>query len=239
MMMTGEVLVDPLQLVERRDAVQPGHHDVDDRRVERQRARQLEPFGAGRGQAHVVALARQQRLENLAHDLFVVDDEDRCRCGSGHVHDLRSCAARAGRSAGAAASVSVKRVPWPTALSQSNRAVVLAHDAVGDRQAEAGAAADRLGREERIVDARELLGRNARAGVGDFGDRAGRRRRASTTDSQPPLGIASRAFRNRFRNTCCSWCSMPSTGDRRRRQLAADLDACRPRTDARAARTRR
>ena len=76
-MMTAEVLVDPLQLVERRDAVEAGHHDVDDRRVERQRARQLEPFGARRGEPHVVALPRQQRLENLAHDLLVVDDEDR------------------------------------------------------------------------------------------------------------------------------------------------------------------
>ena len=53
-----------------------------------------------------------------------------------------------------------------------NRAVVLAHDAVGDRQAEARAAADRLGREERIVDARQLLRRNAGAGVGDLGDHA-------------------------------------------------------------------
>ena len=44
-----------------------------------------------------------------------------------------------------------------------DRAAVLLHDAVGDRQAEAGALADLLGREERIVDARQLLGRNARA----------------------------------------------------------------------------
>ena len=79
-----QLLVDALQLVERRDAVHPRHHDVDDRRVERQRARQLEPFGARRGQTHVVALARQQRLENLAHDLFVVDDEDRAVSRSGH-----------------------------------------------------------------------------------------------------------------------------------------------------------
>ena len=76
MMMTAQVLVDPLQLVERRDAVEARHHDVDDRRVERQRARQLEPLGARRGEAHVVAFAGQQRLEDLAHDLFVVDDED-------------------------------------------------------------------------------------------------------------------------------------------------------------------
>ena len=44
-------------------------------------ARDLEALGAVRRQAHVVPLARQQRLEDLAHDLFVVDDEDRCRCG--------------------------------------------------------------------------------------------------------------------------------------------------------------
>ena len=77
MMMTFEVLVDPLQLVERGDAVEARHHDVDDGGVERQRARQLEPFRARRGEADVVALAGQQRLENLAHDLLVVDDEDR------------------------------------------------------------------------------------------------------------------------------------------------------------------
>ena len=72
-----EVLVDPLQLVERRDAVQARHHDVDDGRVERQRARHFETFRARGCHAHVVAFARQQRLENLAHDLFVVDDENR------------------------------------------------------------------------------------------------------------------------------------------------------------------
>ena len=44
--------------------------------VERQRARQLEAFGARGGDPHVVALAREQRLEDLAHDLLVVDDED-------------------------------------------------------------------------------------------------------------------------------------------------------------------
>ena len=66
----------------------------------------------------------------------------------------------------------MKRVPWPTALSQPIVAVVLVDDAVGDRQAEAGAAADRLGREERIVDARQMLRRNARPGIGDLRERA-------------------------------------------------------------------
>jgi hypothetical protein len=40
-------------------------------------AGELESFGARRRQPNVVALAREQRVENLAHDLFVVDDEDR------------------------------------------------------------------------------------------------------------------------------------------------------------------
>src|SRR5207249_4900709 len=54
----------------------------------------------------------------------------------------------------------------------ANGAVVLVHDAVGDRQAETGAAADAFRREERIVDAREMLGGNAGSGVRHFDDRA-------------------------------------------------------------------
>src|SRR4051812_39838675 len=44
-------------------------------------------------------------------------------------------------------------------------AVVLANDAVGDREPETRAAPNRLRREERIVDARQLFRRNARSGV--------------------------------------------------------------------------
>jgi hypothetical protein len=43
--------------------------------------------------------------------------------------------------------------------------VVLVHDAVGQRQAQAGAAADRLGRQEGIEDARQLVWRDAAAVV--------------------------------------------------------------------------
>ena len=35
------------------------------------------PSAPDDGEPDVVALARQQRLEDLAHDLLVVDDEDR------------------------------------------------------------------------------------------------------------------------------------------------------------------
>ena len=105
-----------------------------------------------------------------------------------------------------------------------DRAVVLAHDAVGDGQAEAGALADRLGREERIVDAGEVLARNAGAGVRQLPPMACRPSSDVVTDSQPPFGIASFAFRNRLRNTCCSLCSNPSTIDRLGEQLAPHLD---------------
>ena len=47
-------------------------------------ARELEPLGARGGQTHVVSFAGQQRLENFAHDLFVVDDENRAVAGTGH-----------------------------------------------------------------------------------------------------------------------------------------------------------
>ena len=49
--------------------------------------RQLEPLRRRRGQAHLVAFARQQRLEDLAHDLLVVDDQNR-GAGDGHASVL-------------------------------------------------------------------------------------------------------------------------------------------------------
>src|SRR5438132_13904146 len=51
-----------------------------------------------------------------------------------------------------------------------DRALMVADDAVGDGQPEAGAAADRLRREKRVVDARQIFRGNARAGVGNFHD---------------------------------------------------------------------
>ena len=80
-----QVLVDPLQLVERRNPVQARHHDVDDGRVEWQRTRELQSFGAGRSEPYVVAGARQQRLEDFPHDFLVVDDEDGALLRGSHV----------------------------------------------------------------------------------------------------------------------------------------------------------
>ena len=81
----------------------------------------LEPLGAARRQADVVPLAREQRLEDLAHDLFVVDDEH--GAVSGHSQDRRSRGQTARPDRGidtgdASGNDSVNRVPTPTALSQ-------------------------------------------------------------------------------------------------------------------------
>ena len=54
-----QILVDLLQLLERRDAVDARHHHVDDRGVERRRARELEPFLAARRDLHAIPLARR------------------------------------------------------------------------------------------------------------------------------------------------------------------------------------
>src|SRR6476659_5418040 len=58
----------------------------------------------------------------------------------------------------------------PGALTEAAVAVdgpvVLADDAIGNRQAETGALADGLGREERIVNTRKVLAGNAGAGIG-------------------------------------------------------------------------
>ena len=65
------------QLVERGHPVHARHHDVDDGGIERHGAGELEAFGGISGEANGMPLARQQRFEDLAHDLLVVDDQNR------------------------------------------------------------------------------------------------------------------------------------------------------------------
>ena len=87
-------------------------------------AGELEAFGGVGGEANGVALARQQRFEDLAHDLLVVDDENRAV----RVHSLRTIPCERLRLAveptrcsiglPASGSVRVNRVPCPGALSQ-------------------------------------------------------------------------------------------------------------------------
>ena len=84
---------------------------------------QLEPLGRVRREPHLVALPRQQRLEDLAHDLLVVDDQDRCRCdscGDPAALDVARQRPASRRSPFAEASGRAMREPraLPTALSQ-------------------------------------------------------------------------------------------------------------------------
>ena len=68
---------------------------------------------------------------------------------------------------------------------------MLLDDAVAHRKAQPGAAAGGLGGEERIEDAMQMFGRNARAGVGDFHfDRAVLRRGADFQHAARRHGVA-------------------------------------------------
>ena len=72
-----ELVIQLLEGFERRHAVDARHHHVDDGRVERDVSGQLDAFLAAGGEPHGIPLALQQGLEDLAHDFFVVDNENR------------------------------------------------------------------------------------------------------------------------------------------------------------------
>src|SRR5258705_401696 len=95
---------------DRRSAGRRLDDQVDDDGIEGDGLRELDPFGAAGGDADGVTLAREQRFENLAHDLFVVDDENGT-VASHSAYLRRQWAARASRSAGASGKRSVNRVP--------------------------------------------------------------------------------------------------------------------------------
>ena len=102
------------------------------------------------------------------------------------------------------------RRPCLAALTSISSAV-LAHDPVADRKPQTGALARSLGGEERIEDARQMFRARFPARVA-----LPRRARKSIARSEVADGeraardsMASRAFRNRFRNTCCSLPGLP------------------------------
>ena len=105
-----------------------------------------------------------------------------------------------------------------------NRAFVLAHDAVGDREAEAGALSGRFRREERVVDPREMLGENALAGVRDLGDDI--RAVDARGDAEPPAaGHRVAGVEQQVEEDLLQLELVADEHQRRRRQLAAHLDA--------------
>ena len=76
---------------------------------------------------------------------------------------------------------------------------------------EAAALAGRLGGVERLEHALEVAGRDAVARVRDAHLDLVARAAAARRGARRPRGIASAAFRNRFRNTCCSRSGSPAT----------------------------
>ncbi len=62
------------KLFERAQTADAGHGNVEQDHVVSAAAIRLESFFAGLGEIHPIAFGREQGLEDLAHDLFVVDD---------------------------------------------------------------------------------------------------------------------------------------------------------------------
>ena len=72
-----QLVIQLLERFERGHAVDAGHHHVDDGGVERDVSGQLDAFLAAGGEPHGIPLALQQGFEDLAHDFFVVYNENR------------------------------------------------------------------------------------------------------------------------------------------------------------------
>ena len=115
-----QLFVDAADLLERRDAVHVGQHHVEDHGVEGPRSRKLDALARRGGGAHPVAFAREQCLENLTHDLLVVDDEDAGGVRAGHVVTVCGQLAISPARTEASGRASVNVVPLPTELSQAS-----------------------------------------------------------------------------------------------------------------------
>ena len=110
-----QVFVEAAQPVERLDAADARHHHVDDGDVEPPPAGQRQALVAVGGRRDVAALPLEQRLQDVPHDLLVVDDQDGCM--TKHRREGPYPADRVRRCAGAG-RVTVKRVP-PAPVRQS------------------------------------------------------------------------------------------------------------------------
>ena len=155
------------------------------------------------GEQHVVAFAPQHDRQQLPHRPLVVDDED-----------ARAAAARWSAAAAwvavcvmsspprAPAGAPTRSVPVAAPRAHLDLAVVVGHDAVDDREAEAAALGEAA--VERLEEAVELLRRDADALVldGDARRRPIAGSKAPTRRSRPPSGIARRPLVARFQTIC-------------------------------------
>ena len=168
-----------------------------------------EPLVRVLGRTDFMTLLGEQQGATLAHDLFVIDNQDRRVF---HV-DL----------AAIPQDISADVVQWhrdregrtfPRSTVDRDATSMPLDDSVRDRQSQSRALPDVLGSEERIEYLPDILGRNTDARVAEHDlDRiaiddpgatpcrpsAGESRMAS----RPPSGMASPAFTSRFTKTCC------------------------------------
>ena len=155
----------------------------------------------------VLVLAQQQRLGPAERRLLAVLDGLRRRA----------------RPA-AAGSRTVNVEPSPGSRADVDAPARLGDDPVHGREPEAGAEPDVLGREERLEDALEHGGLDARAGVARPPAARGSPCAPVSIASVPPSGIASRALIARLITTCSSCARSASTGGRLVAGEHRDLD---------------
>ena len=112
-----KVVVYLLELVERRNAIHARHHHVHDGRVEGHGPRELEALGRVLCEPDAVTLTCEEGVEDLAHDLLVVDDQN----GAVTIHS--SCPGRLVRRAppGSPAMIQRVRAATPVAANGSDR----------------------------------------------------------------------------------------------------------------------
>src|SRR6185437_12047309 len=117
---------------------------------------------------HLVALVAERARAEQPHGILVLDQEQ--RAGAGQVARRRGVAeiGRLGRGEGFAARMARQEDRERGALLglavDEDESAGLLDDAIDGGEAEAGAGADFLGREERLEDARQILARDADAG---------------------------------------------------------------------------
>ena len=152
------------------------HHQVEQDQIVACDLQLLQAFGGVGGQFDAVALDGQQRLQALADIGFVVDDEDLPLESARKLEERSVYAAVTGFPAVCRASQGSSRrkqcAAAAAAFEDFDRAAMLLNDTVCHRKPEAGAFARRLGGEERIVDAVQVLRRDAVPRVGDLDARA-------------------------------------------------------------------
>jgi hypothetical protein len=172
------------------DAAHAGHADITNHQAEVTGCGEAQRGGAGIGRFHRVPAALEQARQQLPDRDFVVHYQRRmARGGSGgggrHRHVAAVGNRRQGQSEPGAAF----------GFHQIQRAAVRARDAVRNRQAEPGAFADLLGREERLEDAAAKLRADARAAVGNLDEMAALLRTGRDPDGARHAGCRHRVLR--------------------------------------------